>query len=281
VAQERFLKPVREAGILPLNYSRLPYFSSTYLFSKDLSRSTASLFRLLRPSKTMGFDRKMDSKVDSKSVWEASPPPFSFTVHFTVHPTTDSTYHTGRPLGEGHQRRFEKGMLWERCSYAVVGTSKRFLMERRLGKSGDREPMFAGPQSDSQPFWRSVCDSRLPRSTQSPSCSGKMLRKADDTKRSKPWILPQDFRMGFSRILDISESAGILQARQAERGHLGSSYRQKPNELITVATPKPVVRQVRTADLLVCRHPFKAHVVDCYAHDCFIPGEYMANKRSN
>ncbi len=28
----------------------------------------------------MGFDRKMDSKVDSKPVWEASPPPFSFTV---------------------------------------------------------------------------------------------------------------------------------------------------------------------------------------------------------
>jgi hypothetical protein len=45
----------------------------------------------------MGFDRKMDSKVDSKPVWEASPPPFSFTVHFTVHPTTDSTYHTGCP----------------------------------------------------------------------------------------------------------------------------------------------------------------------------------------
>ena len=92
-------RPAWEAGILPLNYSRLPYFSSTYLFSKDLGRSTASLFRLLRPSKTMGFDRKMDSKVDSKPVWEASPPPFSFTVHFTVHPTTDSTYHTGRPPG--------------------------------------------------------------------------------------------------------------------------------------------------------------------------------------
>ena len=43
----------------------------------------------------MGFDRKMDSK----PVWEASPPLFSFTVHFTVHPTTDSTYHTVRPLG--------------------------------------------------------------------------------------------------------------------------------------------------------------------------------------
>src|SRR3984893_19369568 len=63
--------PAWEAGILPLNYSRLPYFSSTYLFSKDLGRSTTSLFRLLRLSKTMGFDRKMDSKVDSKPVWEA------------------------------------------------------------------------------------------------------------------------------------------------------------------------------------------------------------------
>src|SRR6202165_5827963 len=61
-------RPAWEAGILPLNYSRLPYFSSTYLFLKDLGRSTASLFRLLRPSKTMGFDRKMDSKVDSKPV---------------------------------------------------------------------------------------------------------------------------------------------------------------------------------------------------------------------
>src|ERR1700691_4507781 len=67
-----------EAGILPLNYSRLPCFSSTYLFLKHLARPTASLFRLLRPSKTMGFDRKMDSKVDSKPAWEASPPPFSF-----------------------------------------------------------------------------------------------------------------------------------------------------------------------------------------------------------
>lgn len=37
----------------------------------------------------------MDSKVDSKPAWEASPPPSSFTVH----PTTDSTYHTGRPSG--------------------------------------------------------------------------------------------------------------------------------------------------------------------------------------
>jgi hypothetical protein len=46
----------------------LPYFSSTCLFLKDLGRPTASLFPLLRPSKTMGFDRKMDSK----PVWEAS-----------------------------------------------------------------------------------------------------------------------------------------------------------------------------------------------------------------
>src|SRR5579859_2711880 len=90
-------RPAWEAGILPLNYSRLPYSSSTYLFSKDLGRYTASLFRLLRPSKTMGFDRKMDSKVDSKPAWEASLPAFSFTVHFTVHPTTDSPYHTRRP----------------------------------------------------------------------------------------------------------------------------------------------------------------------------------------
>src|SRR5436189_3041930 len=74
-------RPAWEAGILPLNYSRLPYFSSTYLFSKDLGRSTASLFRLLRLSKTMGFDRKMDSK----PVWEDSAPAFSFTVHFTIH----------------------------------------------------------------------------------------------------------------------------------------------------------------------------------------------------
>jgi len=186
--------------------------------------------------------------VDSKSVWEASPPPFSFTVHFTVHPTTDSTYHTGRPLGEGHQRRFEKGMLCERCSYAVVGTSKRFLMERRLGKSGDREPMFAGPQSDSQPFWRSVVD-----------CLGPLKARAVPEKCFEKRMTPSETSLGFYRKTfawgslesSRSESAGILQARQAERGHLGSSYRQKPNELITVATPKPVVREVRTADLLV------------------------------
>src|SRR6202051_4079796 len=70
----------RETGVEPATSSLgswhsttellpLPYFSSTYQFSKDLGRTTASLFRLLRPSKTMGFDRKMDSKVDSKPVW--------------------------------------------------------------------------------------------------------------------------------------------------------------------------------------------------------------------
>jgi len=57
----------------------------------------------------MGFDRKMDSKVDSKPVWEASPPPFSFTVHFTVHPTTDSTYHTVRPLGRRQSTETRRG----------------------------------------------------------------------------------------------------------------------------------------------------------------------------
>src|ERR1700730_5013752 len=103
-------RPAWEAGILPLNYSRLPYFSSTYLFSKDLGRFPPGLFRLLRPSKTMGFDRKMDSKVDSKPVWEASPSPFSFTVHFTVHPTTDSTYHTGRPTRYHAERRLGSGV---------------------------------------------------------------------------------------------------------------------------------------------------------------------------
>jgi hypothetical protein len=58
----------------------------------------------------MGFDRKMDSKVDSKPAWEASPPPFSFTVHFTVHPTTDSTYHTGRPPGRTRSSRLGGGV---------------------------------------------------------------------------------------------------------------------------------------------------------------------------
>src|SRR5450432_2719574 len=86
-------RPAWEAGILPLNYSRLPAFLLLTCFQKDLGRSTASLFHLLRPSKTMGFDRQLDSK----SVWEVSPPPFLLTVHFTVHPTADSTYHTGRP----------------------------------------------------------------------------------------------------------------------------------------------------------------------------------------
>ena len=43
----------------------------------------------------MGFDRKMEVN----PVWEALPPPLSFTVHFAVHLTTDSTYHTGRPPG--------------------------------------------------------------------------------------------------------------------------------------------------------------------------------------
>ena len=60
----------------------------------------------------MGFDRKMDSKVDSKPVWEASPPPFSFTVHFTVHPTTDSTYHTVRPLGRARSNRTPASQSW-------------------------------------------------------------------------------------------------------------------------------------------------------------------------
>jgi hypothetical protein len=61
----------------------------------------------------MGFDRKMDSKVDSKPVWEASPPPFSFTVHFTVHPTTDSTYHTVRPLGRRQSTETRRGKSFD------------------------------------------------------------------------------------------------------------------------------------------------------------------------
>src|SRR3981081_4685361 len=75
---------------------------------------------------------------------------------------------------------------------------------------------------DSQPFWRSVCDVV--------DCLGPLTaelfrnsKSEDDTKRSKPWILPQDFRMG-SLESSISESAGILQAPQAERS-AGSSYR--------------------------------------------------------
>ena len=115
-------RPAWEAGILPLNYSRLPFFSSTYLLLKHLGRSTASLFRLLRPSKTMGFDRKMDSKVDSKPVWEASPLPFSFTVHFTVHPTTDSTYHTGPSLGRTQAP--SRGRVG-RSAFSPVGIPKR------------------------------------------------------------------------------------------------------------------------------------------------------------
>ena len=133
-------RPAWEAGILPLNYSRLPYFSSTYLFSKDLGRSTASLFRLLRPSKTMGFDRKMDSKVDSKPVWEASPPPFSFTVHFTVHPTTDSTYNTGRPPGRTRSPTWRRKSALTKRSWSPEYPDWVKCVPAKLGQSGLNYP---------------------------------------------------------------------------------------------------------------------------------------------
>src|SRR5712691_2129611 len=59
-------RPAWEAGILPLNYSRVPVFSATYLSCKDLAGFPARLYRPCNPSRTMGSDRKMDSKTDSK-----------------------------------------------------------------------------------------------------------------------------------------------------------------------------------------------------------------------
>ena len=59
-------RPAWEAGILPLNYSRVPLFSATSLSGKDLAAFAASLYRPCNPSRTMGSDRKMDSKTDSK-----------------------------------------------------------------------------------------------------------------------------------------------------------------------------------------------------------------------
>ena len=59
-------RPAWEAGILPLNYSRVPVFSATSLSCNGLAGSPASPYSPCNPSRTMGSDRKMDSKTDSK-----------------------------------------------------------------------------------------------------------------------------------------------------------------------------------------------------------------------
>src|SRR6266508_479813 len=58
-------RPAWEAGILPLNYSRLRLFSTTWLKVKDLTARPASLSSLSRPSNTTCLDRKTDSITDS------------------------------------------------------------------------------------------------------------------------------------------------------------------------------------------------------------------------
>jgi hypothetical protein len=74
------MKP--EAGILPLNYSRLSSFSSTCLFLKDLIFLAPCLYCPLGPCQTMLSDRKVDTKTDTKRTF----------IHFT----TDSIYHSHR-----------------------------------------------------------------------------------------------------------------------------------------------------------------------------------------
>jgi hypothetical protein len=59
---------VREAGILPLNYSRTRVFSGTCLKAKALDPLQASLFSLCRPSVTLCLDREIDSITDSTKV---------------------------------------------------------------------------------------------------------------------------------------------------------------------------------------------------------------------
>src|SRR5437016_1854696 len=58
-------RPAWEAGILPLNYSRLRLFSTTWLKAKDLTARPASLSSLSCPSNTTCLDRKTDSITDS------------------------------------------------------------------------------------------------------------------------------------------------------------------------------------------------------------------------
>ena len=58
-------RPAWEAGILPLNYSRLRLFSTTWLKAKDLTARHASLSSLSCPSNTTCLDRKTDSITDS------------------------------------------------------------------------------------------------------------------------------------------------------------------------------------------------------------------------
>src|ERR1039457_29371 len=83
-----------EAGILPLNYSRVPLFSATSLSGKDLAGFAASLYRPCNPSRTMGSDRKMDSKPEPKP-GAPGPPSAAARCHFT----TRSTYHNTTPTG--------------------------------------------------------------------------------------------------------------------------------------------------------------------------------------
>jgi hypothetical protein len=106
----------RETGVEPATSSLGSWHSTTELLPLAFILFYLAVLKALRPLycksipsitsiQTMGFDRKMDSK----PVWEASPPQFSFTVHFTVHPTTDSTYHTVRPLGRRQSTETRRG----------------------------------------------------------------------------------------------------------------------------------------------------------------------------
>ena len=85
-------KMERETGFEPATSSLGSWHSTTellplaYVFryltaSKGLNLPAASPFRLLRPSKTMRFEREMNSK----TARESSIPKRRLTVHFAVH----------------------------------------------------------------------------------------------------------------------------------------------------------------------------------------------------
>jgi hypothetical protein len=59
-------RPAWEAGILPLNYSRVPLFPLLDCPARISPLSRLVYTRPCNPSRTMGSDRKMDSKTDSK-----------------------------------------------------------------------------------------------------------------------------------------------------------------------------------------------------------------------
>ena len=129
-------RPAWEAGILPLNYSRAPLFSATSLSPKDLTGFPAIPYRLCNPSRTMGSDRKMDSKTDSKptpaQLWykQLCAGPIR---HHPLHDTINISHHNGGAM----RRRIVRLCQWTGLEPLAPSWVTRWASYRGSGDSRD------------------------------------------------------------------------------------------------------------------------------------------------